>query len=427
MISLVRRAPICNFSLFFLLSIDFSVELWYNVADKNCLKGISFMDAKIKIGEKIRLLRKKNDVTQDRLAYHLGVTPQAVSRWESGVCYPDMNYLPAIADYFSVTMDELLCYTGAQKAAKVTEYLEEVERLLDRDRVTEALEVLRRAMAEIPSDPSLQLEAAGVLSLYAGMLAEAGTGERVESAVSAVLSEAVSLCRHILEDCTDDGLRDETKKTLCDIYAHQLGDVAQAEEIADQLHGMSVSREIIRATVLTGEVAFNQAQRNLILFADNIWWHLYNLACVPDIAEDRYATEEKITLLRKGIDLFRVIFDNEPLFYADRLANSYRQLAMLYLSMGDAEEALSCFEQMADWAIRFDGRPHTTTYTSVAINRVAYDRDEDTEAKGLSKCARLLRGKFSARVWAPIRGDERFKTAVARMAVCAEEYRNEEE
>ena len=66
------------------------------------------METKIKIGEKIRLLRKKNDVTQDKLAYHLGVTPQAVSRWESGVCYPDMNYLPAIADYFSVTMDELL-------------------------------------------------------------------------------------------------------------------------------------------------------------------------------------------------------------------------------------------------------------------------------------------------------------------------------
>ena len=121
------------------------------------------METKIKIGEKIRLLRKKNDVTQDKLADHLGVTPQAVSRWESGVCYPDMNYLPSIADYFSVTMDDLLCYTGVQKAARVKEYLEEVEHLLDRDRVTDALEVLRRAMADIPSDHSLQLEAAGVL------------------------------------------------------------------------------------------------------------------------------------------------------------------------------------------------------------------------------------------------------------------------
>ncbi len=384
------------------------------------------METKIKIGEKIRLLRKKNDVTQDKLADYLGVTPQAVSRWESGVCYPDMNALPSIADYFSVSMDELLCYTGVQKATKVKEYLAEVEHLLDRDKIPEALELLRRAMAEIPSDHSLQLETAGVLSLYAGMLSESGAGERVEAAITAVLSEAVSLCRHILEDCTDDSLRDETKKTLCDIYAHQMGDIAQAVEIADQLHGMSVSREIIRATMLTGDIAFEQAQQNLILFADNIWWHLYNLACVPDIAGDRYTTAEKIAILRKGISLFTVIFDDEPLFYADRLANSYRQLAMLYLASGHAAEAMDCFEKMADWAIRYDERPDAATYSSVIINHVAYDKENDTEAKGISKCARLLRGNFAARIWSPIRGSDRFKETVGRMIECAQAHADEE-
>lgn len=385
------------------------------------------METKIKIGEKIRLLRKKNDVTQDKLAYHLGVTPQAVSRWESGVCYPDMNYLPAIADYFSVTMDELLCYSGAQKAAKVEEYLEQVEALLDRDRVGEALELLRTAMAEIPSDAALQLETAQVLSLYAGMLEESNGGERAQTAMDAALTEAVSLCRHILEDCTDDGLRDETKKVLCDIYAHQLDDVARAEEIADQLHGMSVSREIIRATMLTGDVAFAQAQRNVIHFADNMWWHLYNLACVPDISGDRYTIAEKIAILEKGVSLFELVFDETPLFYADRLANSYRQLAMLYLSVGHNAEALDAFERMADYAVLYDTRPDTAVYTSVIINRVHYDKSEDTEAKGLSKCARLLRGNFAARIWAPIRGHERFKEAVGRMIECAERFEDEEE
>ena len=385
------------------------------------------METKIKIGEKIRLLRKKNDVTQDKLAERLGVTPQAVSRWESGVCYPDMNYLPAIADYFSVTMDELLCYTGAGKAAKVAEYLEQVEALLDRDRVTDALELLRTAMAEVPSDYALQLETAQVLSLYVGLLEESSGGERVRAAMDAALTEAVSLCRHILEDCIDEAMRDETKKVLCDIYAHQLDDVARAEEIADQLHGMNVSREIIRATMLTGEVAFSQAQKNLILFADNMWWHLYNLACVPDISGDRYTTAEKIAILEKGVSLFELVFDETPLFYADRLANSYRQLAMLYLSVGHNAEALDAFERMADYAVLYDTRPDTAVYTSVIINRVPYDKSEDTEAKGISKCARLLRGNFAARIWAPIRGHERFKEAVGRMIECAERFEEEEE
>lgn len=385
------------------------------------------MENKLPIGEKIRLLRKKNDVTQDKLAEHLGVTPQAVSRWESGVCYPDMNYLPGIADYFSVTMDDLLCYSGAQKAAKVRAYLEEAEHLLDRDRVTDALELLRNAMADVPSDFSLQLETAGVLSLYAGMLAESGAGERAQKAIRAALSEAVSLCHRILEDCTDDSLRDETKKTLCDIYAHQLNDVARAEQIADQLHGMSVSREIIRATMLTGDVAFTQAQTNLLLFADNIWWHLYNLACVPDIAGDHYTIEEKIEILQKGVTLFDVIFGDTPLFYADRLANSYRQLSMLYLSVGQDAEAMDCFERMADYAILFDERPAAAVYESVILNAVTYDRNSDTEARGMSKCARLLRGNFGARLWTPIRGQERFKVAVERMAVCAEKHKGDEE
>ncbi len=383
------------------------------------------MESKLKIGEKIRLLRKKNDVTQDRLAEHLGVTPQAVSRWESGVCYPDMNALPAIADYFSVSMDELFCYDSAQKNAKVKEYIEEVEHLLDRERVTDALEVLRRAMADVPSDASLQLETAGVLSLYADLLSESARGERAEAAVKAALGEAVSLCRHILDDCTDDRLRDETKKTLCDIYAHQLGDVTEALAIAEQLHGLSCCEEIIKATVLTGDVAFGQAQKNLILFADNMWWHLYNLACVPDIAGDHYSTAEKIAILEKGIALFTVIFDDVPLFYADRLANSHRQLAMLHLSEGHIDAALNAFERMADAAVAYDERPSTATYASVIINAVPYDRAEDTEARGLSKCARLLKGNFSARIWSPIRTTDRFRAAVERMSACAAAHNEE--
>ena len=377
------------------------------------------MDNKIKIGEKIRLLRKKNDVTQDALAAHLGVTPQAVSRWESGVCYPDMNALPLLADYFSVTIDELLCYNNAQREARVRAIREEAEHLLDLDRVTDALELLRSGMAEIPSDHALQLDTAGVLSIYADRISEAGKGERGEAAIRAALTEAVSLCRHVLDDCTDDALRDETKKTLCDIYAHQLGDDAQALEIAEQLHSLSFSQEIVKATVLTGDVAFSQAQKNLILFADNIWWHLYNLACVPDIAGDRYSLSEKIAILEKGVALFGVIFDDDPLFYADRLCNSYRQLSMLLLAAGNTEAALEAFLLMADYAVRYDERPESATYSSVIINAVPYDRGADTEARGISKCARLLKGNFAARIWSPIRSDERFRAAVSRMQTCA--------
>ena len=56
----------------------------------------------VKIGEKIKELRKRDGRKQEDLAGALGVTAQAVSRWESGACYPDVTLIPAIANYFHV-------------------------------------------------------------------------------------------------------------------------------------------------------------------------------------------------------------------------------------------------------------------------------------------------------------------------------------
>ena len=51
----------------------------------------------LKFGENLRALRQNAGITQDRLAEYLGITSQAVSRWESGICYPDLEFLPGIA------------------------------------------------------------------------------------------------------------------------------------------------------------------------------------------------------------------------------------------------------------------------------------------------------------------------------------------
>lgn len=375
---------------------------------------------KLKIGAQIRLLRKKHDVTQDQLAAHLGVTPQAVSRWESGICYPDMGCLPAIADYFSVTMDELLCYTDRRKEQQVQDCIDRVELLLEKDRIQDALELLRQAIAEVPSSCALRLEMAETLSLYAETVSQrAGNSAAARSAVGAALGEAVSLCRHVLEDCTDDPLRDRTKKTLCDIYAHQMDDGVQALEIAEQFHDMAFCREIIKATVLTGDVAFRQARDNLILFADNIWWHLYNLACVPDIAGDHFTTAERLKLLQTGVDIFALVFGDRPLFYADRLANSCRQMALLHIELGQTEAALEQVEHLVDYAIQYDERPASDVYSSPLLRDVPYLRAADATERNTnpdtSKCAKMLSFLTGSRALAPLRHEPRFVEALARM------------
>lgn len=63
--------------------------------------------AEMKLGENIRSLRKEKGIGQDVLASQLGVTVQAVSKWETGGSMPDITLLPQIAQYFGVTMEEL--------------------------------------------------------------------------------------------------------------------------------------------------------------------------------------------------------------------------------------------------------------------------------------------------------------------------------
>ena len=61
----------------------------------------------ITLGKSILQQRKEKGLTQEALANLLGVTNQAVSKWEADQCCPDVQLLPALADIFGISLDEL--------------------------------------------------------------------------------------------------------------------------------------------------------------------------------------------------------------------------------------------------------------------------------------------------------------------------------
>lgn len=71
------------------------------------------------IGARIADYRKKKGATQEELATYLSVSPQAVSKWENEVSYPDITLLTSIADFFKITTDELLGGKTNQNASDV--------------------------------------------------------------------------------------------------------------------------------------------------------------------------------------------------------------------------------------------------------------------------------------------------------------------
>ena len=71
--------------------------------------------------DNIKRLRKEKNVTQEKMAEVLGISSQSVSRWELGICYPDLELLPAIANYFGTTIDALLLNDNLSKAKDLEE------------------------------------------------------------------------------------------------------------------------------------------------------------------------------------------------------------------------------------------------------------------------------------------------------------------
>lgn len=71
------------------------------------------------IGNKIHELRERRGITQEQLSAALGVSPQAVSKWETSQCCPDISLLPVIAGYFGVSIDTLFEYDADRLAAVI--------------------------------------------------------------------------------------------------------------------------------------------------------------------------------------------------------------------------------------------------------------------------------------------------------------------
>ena len=83
----------------------------------------------ISIGENIRHYRIQKELTQEELADFLGVSFQAVSKWERALAYPDIETIPIIANFFNITIDELMGNSHIRAEEQICKYLKEYDNL----------------------------------------------------------------------------------------------------------------------------------------------------------------------------------------------------------------------------------------------------------------------------------------------------------
>ncbi len=108
----------------------------------------------IHLGLKIKQLRKERKLTQEMLAEALAVTPQAVSKWEMNLTYPDITLIPVIANYFEVSLDTLFNFDPSRKNEKIQAIIKEAHELFF-ENTKACIEKIKLALVEYPENEKL--------------------------------------------------------------------------------------------------------------------------------------------------------------------------------------------------------------------------------------------------------------------------------
>jgi transcriptional regulator with XRE-family HTH domain len=175
----------------------------------------------IKLSKIIRELRLHRGNTQEELANFLGVTTQAVSKWERAEGMPDITYLPEIAGFYEVSVDTLLGVDEEAKNRHIQEITDEYNRIRRHEPhpdgtlfvdhgIDEGIALIRAAVREFPDCWFFYQLLASDLWWRAKSL----DGDEK----NALLHEAEDLCNAILTSCTEDRWRHCANSILCMVY-----------------------------------------------------------------------------------------------------------------------------------------------------------------------------------------------------------------
>lgn len=104
------------------------------------------------LGERIKDLRKKNDLTQEKLADFLCVSYQAVSKWECGLSSPDLSLIVPLSKLLHVTTDELLGAAAEETDSRYAQLQKEYDATFRTGDLDERLRITETAVREYPGD-----------------------------------------------------------------------------------------------------------------------------------------------------------------------------------------------------------------------------------------------------------------------------------
>ncbi len=318
----------------------------------------------VKIGEKIKQLRKRDGRKQEELAAVLGVSPQAVSRWEANGGYPDIELLPAIANYFNISIDELFGYSK-DREEKLKFILDKADKAITaQGDMTECLEMLRAAADEFPSEPQILIKLGYALSIYgwqkhgARSYTKDGSDYAHEdteyNSQNVYWQEALGVFEKALSFDISAEDRDVLTQQMV-IYYSKMGYFDKATALASKQNSLFMSREFLLSMANEGEARDKYQGEAIIDILNALKTIVVNSVC----------TKISVCTKEEGIKLFTDLAHlYESVFNDGRCGIGHYHIAELYLHAAVYEARFGEGEEKA--FIYFEkGFEHKKKYESI--------------------------------------------------------------
>lgn len=356
----------------------------------------------IKIGDKIRELRRRDGRKQEDLANALGVTNQAVSRWEANGGYPDLEILPSIANYFGVTIDELFGYHN-DREHKIRTIVAQIKEMNFKNNgvdanIDDVIALAREAMIEFPGNENIMLSFASVL-YNAGYVRygeyhltdEEGFDvyDTARHREYAEWREAISIYEKLLTTLEEGDLRHQAVRELTQLYLNT-GEHERALSLIETAPSIYGSREFLRINACDGKnraEAYGEALLKTIRAGAELM-----IGTVLSY-EQTMTPSEKVKGIRSAIKLFdHVCTDGNYGTHNAYIARMYTLLSLYLWLDGKHDEAFEALDQSLGHFKLFERCCNSDegVYTSPLIRLVKIDKTTakadhpHTDAKSLS-------------------------------------------
>lgn len=313
------------------------------------------------IGMKIKELRKKKDMTQEKLANYLCVSYQAVSKWETGISAPDLSMILPIAKLFEVSVDELFGIPSDINDKRMEELREMWGDTWETGDTAKQLEISKTAVREYPGNFEFLVWLADAETHFATHNCDDGSKEQKEH-----FENAIKYYEMIIEDCTDTNIRNDAIWG----YVMTLPDVGRRGEGIELVKQHPRRNELLE-WCLTGEERTIHVQQMISHYLN---WLVMELEDSKFNVERCKASENVIKA---------VIDDGNYLFWHDRLMTCSVWQAMGLTREKRYDEAIEALKKAYHHALEYDAvkdraKIAPIPYTCQAFNMLKFDAHDIT-------------------------------------------------